>query len=339
MAMSTMAMSGGTAHAGQNGMRTGVMPLLKHSKAWGCGNMTRPRGFDPDWRPQAKSQQKLETVQRVLATYREYLPLTIRQIFYRLVGTEVIGKSEKEYANLCELLNRARRARLISMDAIRGDGFSGGTGIRLGYTGPDEFLDEIMHRAKRYRRDRQEGQDRRIVLWCEASGMVPQLQRVANEYGVAVKSSGGFDSLTVKHAVSRQLGADKPATVLHVGDFDPSGEVMFDALAEDTGAFAQGYGNEVKFVRLAVTSEHIAQYGLPTAPPKESTHQMRKQMLETVQAEALDPATLGSIVRQAIAGCMDEQVLEAVMGAEDEEQQRLVYHLGSFGDLREGSGH
>lgn len=182
-------------------------------------------------------------------------------------------------------------------------------------------------------------QARRIVLWCEASGMVPQLQRVAHEYGVPVKSSGGFDSLTVKHALSRQLGADKPATVLHIGDFDPSGEVMFDALAEDVGAFAAGYGHEVRFIRLAVTSGHIAQYGLPTAPPKESTHQARKQMVETVQAEALDPATLGRIVQQAIAGCMDEQVLDDVMGAEDEEQQRLVYHLESFGGLQEGNGH
>ena len=301
--------------------------------------MTRPRGFNLDWRPQAKSQQKLEAVQAVLAAYEEYLPLTIRQIFYRLVGTEIIGKSEKEYANLCELLNRARRARLISMDAIRDDGFSGGTGIRIGYTGADEFLDEIRHRAEGYRRDRQEGQARRIVLWCEASGMVPQLQRVAHEYGVPVKSSGGFDSLTVKHALSRQLGADKPATVLHIGDFDPSGEVMFDALAEDVGAFAAGYGHEVRFIRLAVTSGHIAQYSLPTAPPKESTHQARKQMVETVQAEALDPATLGRIVQQAIAGCMDEQVLDDVMGAEDEEQQRLVYHLVSFGGLQEGNGH
>jgi hypothetical protein len=55
----------------------------------------------------------------VPAAYKDYLPLTIRQIFYRLVGTEVIGKSEKEYANLCELLNRARRARLISMIHLR----------------------------------------------------------------------------------------------------------------------------------------------------------------------------------------------------------------------------
>jgi hypothetical protein len=56
-------------------------------------------------------------------------------------------------------------------------------------------------------------------------------------------------------------------------------------------------------------------------------------MVETVQAEALDPATLGSIVRHAIVGCMDEQVLDAVRGVEDEERQRLVDHLGSFSGL------
>ncbi len=40
--------------------------------------MTRPRGFNIEWRPQAKSLQKLEAVQDVLADY-DYLPLTIRQ--------------------------------------------------------------------------------------------------------------------------------------------------------------------------------------------------------------------------------------------------------------------
>lgn len=154
--------------------------------------MTRPRGFVENWRPQLRTQAKLEAVMGVLAEYSEYLPLTIRQIFYRLVGTEVIGKSEAEYANLCELLNRARRAGVIDMDAIRDDGFSGGYGIRLSFDGKPEFWRDTLSHAQAYVRDRQQGQPRRIVLWCEAAGMVPQIERVARPFGVTVKSSGGL---------------------------------------------------------------------------------------------------------------------------------------------------
>jgi|SRR6516162_7766901 hypothetical protein len=67
----------------------------------------------------------LETVQAVLIEYAAYLPLTIRQIFYRLVGVHEYPKTERAYKNLCELLNRARRARcsdLVKFSAIRDDG-------------------------------------------------------------------------------------------------------------------------------------------------------------------------------------------------------------------------
>src|SRR5262245_4214059 len=34
------------------------------------------------------------------------------------------------------------------------------------------------------------GQERRVAIWCEAQGMVPQLRRVADPYGVPVVSGG-----------------------------------------------------------------------------------------------------------------------------------------------------
>ncbi|MEN8131869.1 MAG: hypothetical protein ABFS45_17130 [Pseudomonadota bacterium] len=282
--------------------------------------MSRPRGFAA-WRPQKRTQVRLEAVQAMLAEYEEYLPLTIRQVFYRLVGTDVIGKTERDYGNLCELLNRARRAEIIAMDDIRDDGFIGGYEVRNGYTGKAEFLDDIRTYAEEYRKDRQEGQERRLVLWCEAGGMVPQLSRVATDYGILVKSSGGFDSVTVKHEAGRMMG---DIEVLHVGDYDPSGECMFDALREDVSAFADAYGNDVTFTRLAVTPEQIALYELPTAPPKASSHQTKKQMTETTQAEALDPATLAQIIRQAIEDRFDLGIYQQVVDSEAQDRAELL---------------
>ncbi len=48
--------------------------------------MTRVKGFAP-WRPQKKTEALLEDVLGVLDEYREYLPLTVRQVFYRLAVT------------------------------------------------------------------------------------------------------------------------------------------------------------------------------------------------------------------------------------------------------------
>jgi hypothetical protein len=288
--------------------------------------MPRPRGFI-DWRPQRRTRPLLEAVQDVLAEYVLQLPLTIRQIFYRLVGRELIDKTETGYDRLVELVNRARRARVIGMDAIRDDGLSGVLAAGAGWASPEDWISSLVDGTDYYRRDRQEGQATRLLVWCEAGGMVPQLERVAKPYGVSVASSGGFDSLTVKHTAACRLGGAEPVEVLHVGDYDPSGECMYDALAEDITAFAEHYGHEVSFTRLAVTPEQVRRYSLPTAPPKKSSHQDRKQMTETVQAEALDPATLAGIVEQGIRDRFDLDVYRQAVEREARERDDLRARL------------
>jgi hypothetical protein len=51
----------------------------------GGATRTRTRGFAP-WSPRGATLQLLEQVRAVLGEYEDYLPLTIRQIFYRLAG-------------------------------------------------------------------------------------------------------------------------------------------------------------------------------------------------------------------------------------------------------------
>lgn len=282
--------------------------------------MSRPRGFT-QWKPQARTLPQLEAVQGIIAEYRNYLPITLRQLYYRLVGKNLLDKTEGEYKRLGEMINRARRARLIDMDAIRDDGFTGGWALRNGYRNAGEFIKDTINGARRYRRDRQEGQESRLILWCEASGMVPQLERVARDYGVLVKSSGGFDSVTVKHGVGQRFGG---TTILHVGDYDASGECMFDALAEDARAFAEHYGEPLEFVRLAVTPDQIQRYRLSTAPPKDSSHQAKKRLTETTQAEAFDPATLAVIVSVGIESRLDMDIYHQSRGSRGAGAKRIA---------------
>lgn len=115
-----------------------------------------------------------------------------------------------------------RRAQIISMDAIRDDG---GTIIKPeAWESAEDFLEAVRHQGKTLRLDRTAGQPTRLVVACEAAGMVPQLARVAGPFGVEVRSNGGFDSVTVKHNFAAELtGHDRPTEVLHIGDHDPSG--------------------------------------------------------------------------------------------------------------------
>src|SRR2546430_3008194 len=81
----------------------------------------RPKGYAP-WRPQGPSRAIIAWVEAVLDEYYDHLPLTVRQIFYRLVGAYGYDKTEAAYGRLAEKLVRARRARLIPFDSIRDDG-------------------------------------------------------------------------------------------------------------------------------------------------------------------------------------------------------------------------
>jgi hypothetical protein len=284
---------------------------------------TRPRGFAP-WSPQGATLRLLDQVRGVLDEYSDYLPLTIRQIFYRLVGAYDYEKTERAYQRLCEHLNRARRARIISMDAIRDDG---GTVIRPDFwDSAEHFLESVCAAAADFKLDRSAGQVTRLVVICEAGGMAPQLGRVATPLGVDVMSGGGFDSLTDKHRFAAELvGHDRPTEVLHIGDHDPSGVSMFLAFLEDVEAFTRDLGGDATFTRLAVTPEQIAEFDLPTAPPKATDR--RAFAGQTCQAEALAPDVLAGILREAIETRIDRRVLDGVLRQEHRIRRDLTKKL------------
>jgi hypothetical protein len=281
---------------------------------------TRVRGF-ASWAPRAGTLTLLTLIRAILVEYAAYLPLTLRQIFYRLVGAHRYEKTEQAYERLGECLSRARRARIISMDAIRDDG---GTIVRpYSWHSAEEFLDAVRDQASRLVLDRTEKQKTRLVVTCEAAGMVPQLSHVANPFGITAMSSGGFESVTEKFSFAAELAdQDRPTEVLDIGDHDPSGAHKYLSYAEDIQAFAHELGGEVSFTRLAVTPEQIAQYGLPTAPPKPTD--TRAFRGETCQAEALAPDVLANILRTAIEERIDRRALDRVLARE----RRIRRELG-----------
>jgi len=279
----------------------------------------RPRGFAP-WRPRPETLEFLTRIQAVLDEYRAYLPLSCRQVFYRLVGAHGYEKTEQAYARLCDVLNRARRAGLIPFAAIRDDG----TVLKMpdGWDGQDQLVQALINAATDFRLDRQDGQPARLLFAVEASGMVPQVERIAAEFGIPVHSSGGFDSLTAKHDLACMLSGWSDAEVLHIGDHDPSGVHVFTSLAEDVQALAH---STIRFTRLAVTPEQIASLRLATAPAKPTDR--RTFTGETVQAEAIPPDVLAGIVRTTIEERLDHDAFAGVLAEEDRVRTTLRAEL------------
>jgi hypothetical protein len=301
----------------------GVKPLV-------AAHSPRVRGL-AEWNPQQKTLVFLDIIKRVLDEYAAYLPLTIRQIYYRLVGAHGYDKTERAYKNLGECLGRARRAGVVSFDAIRDDGANVVTS--LGWDDLRELIGTWRNDANYFRLDRQQGQPHRLLFLVEAAGMKPQIEAVAGAYGIPVIPSGGFDSLTFKYQLARALGEyDGLTEPLHIGDHDPSGGHVFLSAAEDVEALIDDMGlpGRVQFTRLAVTPEQIRRLHLPTAPPK--TTDNRAFEGATTQAEAIPPDILAKIVRDAITKRLDRAAYQAVLTREKHIRQQLTEKLDRFID-------
>lgn len=288
----------------------------------------RPRGF-ADWNPKPETLALIDQVNAVFQEYRAQLPLTLRQVFYRLVGAYGYEKTERAYSRLGEHLVRARRAQLIPMNYIRdlGGQARGGTG----FASMDEFMTGIREAAESYSRDRTEGQPQRVELWCEAEGMIDQMARVANPYDIRSFSAGGFASVTLTYQIARRaLEFDGPTVILHVGDYDPSGESIYDAIVQDASAFVwqerryRGVPDaEIRPRRVALTVEQVEEYDLPTAPPKSSDSRSRNWDGDTCQAEAMPPDVLQDVVKEAVEDVIDQDAYQKVLDAEEDERGRI----------------
>lgn len=295
----------------------------------------RKRGLAA-WRPQKKTADLLEHVNAVLDEYSEHLPLTARQVFYRLVGAHGYEKTELAYERLTTILVNARRAGMVAFDAIRDDGVI--AEIPIAYDGEESFWDTVTCIAGGYRRDRLEGQRHAVELWVEAGGMVPQAALVADPYGVPVYSCGGFDSLTVKHdAAQRALARSVPTMMLRVGDFDPSGVSIHDSFADDVAALTRDLGRPgaLTFKWIAVTPEQVDRFRLPTAPPKK-TDKRGEWTGDTVQAEALPPDTLAAEIDAALREVLDLDAIERCKAREEDERREVLSVVRGILHHREG---
>jgi hypothetical protein len=287
----------------------------------------RDKGYVPSWHPHGKTRQLLAQVDQILDEYEEQLPLTVRQVFYVLVGRYGYSKTEAASDALAEKLVTARRAGRVDWRKLRDDTLT----IRPPYkrfANESDFFEFLGDRfVETYETDPTIGQTVALEVWCEAAGMTRQLERVADPYGVTVYSGSGFDSLTTKLAtveriVERQYqGRGKQTVILRIGDFDPSGRSIIDSFAADVWAFLAEYplyadgtradlSDLLEVRHVAVTEEQVDEHNLQTEPQKPKDKRAG-HMPRTVQAEALPPDVLANELRDAIEDELDVGVLEA----------------------------
>ena len=154
--------------------------------------MTGARGYVDRWNPTSKNQVILDAARQVLVDYNSHLPMTVRQVFYVLVGRQVIEKTKNAYRNVAWLLNMARRAGVVPFEHIHDRGTTLPFSL-LGDLSAEDLTSSLNYRVRLFELDPLAEQPRRVILWCEAAGMLSQLKRVGGRYGVKAIAGGGFE--------------------------------------------------------------------------------------------------------------------------------------------------
>jgi hypothetical protein len=242
-------------------------------------------------------------------------PVTLRQLFYRLVAAELIPNTTHAYQHLSRLTARGRRDGTFPELADRGRRIH----QRPTFTGPDDARRWL---ADIYRRDRTEGQDVSLYLAVEKAGIVAQLQAWFGDFGAPILALAGYASQSYVDEVVRDVSRqDRPAVLLYGGDFDPSGEDIDRDFLERTGCWA-------KVRRVALTAEQVAEYDLPPQPGKTADSRSaaflaRHGQLVQVELDALPPDTLRGLYRDAGEDFWDDDAYLAARRREGRERHRL----------------
>lgn len=281
-----------------------------------------------DFKWTEKQTTKLGWVLDVLDEFSNYKPLTLRQIYYQLVGKRYIENKVSQYVMLSNLLKWARIDGHIDWEDIedRARAYHN----LAGWSDKKHFAEsEIDSFLKGYRRDLTQSQSVYLEVWIEKDALSSIFTRVAVNFAIPVTVCRGFSSVSFlndfRDRVSSLAGGREPI-MLYFGDFDPSGMEMLVAM-ETTLRYELGV--DVTFKRIALLKEDIFTYNLPHDPSalKHSDTRARKHLAEhgelAVELDALSPDILEQKIRDAVRDELDLELFDEEVGRNYEDLQEL----------------
>lgn len=254
----------------------------------------------------------------MIAALAEDHPMTVRQVFYRLVSSGVIAKSEAEYkSTVVRLLGVMRRSGEIPFGWIADN--TRWMRKPVTYSSFDSMLE---HSVRTYRRSVWDSQDCYVEIWLEKDALAGVLMEETTKWDVPLMVTRGYPSLTFLHSAAEQIRhVGKPTHLYYFGDYDPSGLDITRAVEDGIREFAPEV--EMTFDRVAVTAFQISALGLPTRPTKATDSRSRNFEGESVEVDAIPPRLLRGMVADRIEWRIDAAALERCREIEAAERDTL----------------
>ena len=267
----------------------------------------------------------------VVSELRSYWPLTLRQVYYRLVAAGVIENNRGAYQMLSKIVSEMRVENILSWDCVQDK--TRRISAKRGFEDGQTFVTASAQNFLRgYTRCLVQGQERHVELWVEKDALSGIFEDVAWPYCLRVVTCRGYQSTTMLHGyaerASTALRAGQTPLVLYFGDFDASGVQMFESAQKKLESVHDLRG--VQFKRVALTPEIIEASNLPLNSDAVKEKDPRTKAFRekygdiAVELDALHPRELETLARNAIEDSIDMELFHQQREIEETEVQKIA---------------
>jgi hypothetical protein len=276
----------------------------------------------------------VKAVNEVLAQYT--MPLTLRQIYYRLVAKLLIPNTVTCYKQLSHMLVKARERGEIDDSRIEDRSRNVlGTGD-FGYEDFDNFLKERVERFmdswEYWTRTLWNNQQYDVIIAIEKDALSRLFVDIADRFRVKVFPTRGYGSYTYVKNMAENMNKTRSTIVLYYGDFDPSGRDIERDLGKRLGRYGVA---DFNIIRIALTKEQIALYNLPPKPEDAATLAKLERdprtktygMEYACELDALEPTILQTLIETNIRDRIDIDKWNEVLNKIREERETLKKKL------------
>ena len=266
-------------------------------------------------------------------------PMTLRQLFYRLVSAGELRNEQREYKRLGSVMTRLREARVLPrtwiVDHIRS------TLKPSSWSGLADFGATVRHA---YRKNFWAALPDHVEVFVEKDAVAGTAQPVTEDNDIRLHVCRGYSSVSFAGEVADLWArVRKPIHAYYLGDFDPSGfdleRDLREKLERYSGRLCAGDSEpddrSFRWVRLGVRHEDFARFNLVRLPVKardrRSAGFRRVHGNDCSELDALPPSELRRRLEEAISSHIDPEQWSRLLEVERLEQETLDIMVQAWG--------
>lgn len=276
----------------------------------------------------------IQNAKDILSNYEDGV-LTIRGLHYQLVSRGMTNDIQ-HYKRVVAATGEARWRGEISFNAFSDrDRYLACETEAQPYDYDAKVLmakQQVRAWMSNYYLNRWENQTYYPEVFIEKKALEGVFVKPCERHGIALGACKGYPSLTFLHDATKRFTeardrGQKPI-IIYFGDYDPSGEDIPRALAENIKSLGC---QEIEMRRVALNEWQVIDWKLPPAPTKVTDSRSAKwDGLGQVELDAVKPETLTSLLEAEVRKLFDEELHDDLLHREASERESFRAELRRY---------